>query len=102
MHVVTKDDVESSRYTIFDVVIPLPGSEITWPTHAAGKAYYLEMLGKDGFSEENDPFLSAAKMLRLRGDYRLLVQQAKNVNFKMVEYTNPNVSAGGNVRFGGE
>lgn len=47
----TKEDVESGKYTIFDVVLSLPGFDITYPSNEIGKLYE-ELLAKDGLSSE--------------------------------------------------
>lgn len=47
----TKEDVESGKFTIFDIVLTLPGFDITYPSNSIGPMYE-EMMAKDGLSSE--------------------------------------------------
>lgn len=47
----TKEDVESGKYTIFDIVLVLPGHDITYPGNTIGDLYN-ELLSKDDLSSE--------------------------------------------------
>lgn len=47
----TKEDVESGKFTIFDIVLALPGFDITYPTNSIGNLYE-EMLANDELSSE--------------------------------------------------
>jgi len=38
VHVVSKEEAESGAYSIDDVVLPLPGSCISYPQHASAQA----------------------------------------------------------------
>ncbi|CAH2107856.1 unnamed protein product [Euphydryas editha] len=44
--VLTQEDVDSGKYTIFDIVLPLPGHSVKYPPNM--KEYYQELLEKDG------------------------------------------------------
>jgi hypothetical protein len=44
----TADDIASGKYTIFDVVAPVPGFGTVYPTHSCGKQLIDAMVSADG------------------------------------------------------
>eukprot|EP00879_Flechtneria_rotunda_P004747 GHRR01005016.1.p1 GENE.GHRR01005016.1~~GHRR01005016.1.p1 ORF type:complete len:819 (+),score=345.29 GHRR01005016.1:316-2772(+) len=48
VHLVTADEVDSGRFSITDVVLPLPGSQVQYPQHAAGWELYCQLAAADG------------------------------------------------------
>lgn len=42
----TKDEVESGNFTIFDIVLPLPGFDIVYPPNELGE-FYKEFMGNE-------------------------------------------------------
>jgi tRNA pseudouridine13 synthase len=42
----TKEEADSGRYNIFDVVLPLPGWDVIYPTNSIGK-YYEELMASE-------------------------------------------------------
>ena len=72
-HALTAADVASGKYTIFDVVLPTPGYDVSYPRNELGD-FYVEFMGK----EENgalNPFEMRRKQreFSLSGNYRPLI-----------------------------
>lgn len=48
VHVLTDEDVASGKYTIADIIMPLPGFTVEYPPNM--KEYYEELLTKDNLN----------------------------------------------------
>ncbi|KAF9436829.1 multisubstrate pseudouridine synthase 7 [Entomortierella beljakovae] len=79
---------ELDQYTIFDVVLPLPGHDIIYPTHAIGEKY-KEMMIKDGI----DPLKMQRphKDYSLTGSYRAFMSKPANVEWEILRYDEANL-----------
>lgn len=88
VHLVTAEDVEAGRYSIYDVVLPLPGFKVEYPqyTHEKLKTLYQDALDSDGVT---DAHIRSEDMpeLRLSGDYRAFLQQAKDFEWRLEPYS---------------
>lgn len=49
--IVTKADIDSNSYTIFDVILPLPGHDVLYPANECAE-WYKDRLAKDDLSSE--------------------------------------------------
>lgn len=77
---------EASQYSIFEIVLPLPGLNSIYPSNELG-AFYEEILLKNGvdMSKSNEGPL---KDFNLSGDYRFVVAKPENVEYSVKSYTN--------------
>ncbi len=97
---VTREDVDAKRYSIVDVVLPMPGSETVWPTHDVGRLYqqYLNYDGTGGVVSVPktmiDPHWEHVgsnsdgeyEYFHLRGDYRRVVQTVGDLTASFFTY----------------
>lgn len=81
----TKEDIESGKYTIFDVILPSPGYKIQYPTNEALKNVYVETMANDNL----DPFNMARNIreFSLTGTYRKLMAQANDLSYSIIKYS---------------
>ena len=87
VHVITAQDIQEGRYSMKDVILPLVGFDIQLPSNSLGNDY-LELLGKDRLTL--DSFKKCPINYRLKGNYRKLLEYAKNVEWELKEYFDDN------------
>jgi tRNA pseudouridine13 synthase len=81
--IVTAEDIMNQQYTIHDVVIPLVGSKVTYPTNVSN--YIDNLLGDDGMDKEFF-ITNQDRETALRGDYRKLLCKPIDVDLHFILY----------------
>lgn len=79
----TEANIASEQYTIFDVVLPLPGYDITYPANETGQ-WYEEIMAEDGLSSEK--LKGPNKKESLGGAYRKMMIKPGNLQWKFTTY----------------
>jgi len=82
----TEEDLED--YTIFDVLMPLPGKDVAYPGGALGERY-REFLKRDGLDPDN--LVRKHKDYSLSGSYRAILHLPKELSWSVLRYTDPDV-----------
>ena len=85
---VTKAEVESSKFDIFDVVLPLPGWDVVYPSNEIGK-FYKDFMGSEA-GGQLDPYDMRRKWkdYSLSGGYRKLISRpAPGMTYEVKGYS---------------
>ncbi|KAF2861408.1 tRNA pseudouridine synthase D [Piedraia hortae CBS 480.64] len=83
----SKAEAESGRFDIYDIVLPLPGFDVIYPSNAIGK-FYEEFMGSEaGGGLDPHNMRRAWKDASLSGGYRKMMARASDVDAKVVAYS---------------
>lgn len=69
----SKIEAESGRYTIFDIVLPLPGFDVIYPSNEIGKFYVDFMASEEGGALDPYSMRRSWKDISLSGSYRKMM-----------------------------
>lgn len=86
--VLTEEDAD--KYSIFDVVMPLPGRDVAYPGGELGDMY-KKFLETDGLDPMNLTRIHN-KEYSLLGSYRKMVQLPRELSWSVLHYTDPDVA----------
>jgi len=89
--VLTADEAASGKYSIFDIVLPLPGYDVLYPANACGEWYKTFMASEDG--GHLDPYDMRRKQrdFSLSGGYRkILARIGEDFDVQVQEYDDEN------------
>uniref|UniRef100_A0A669BST7 Pseudouridylate synthase 7 homolog n=1 Tax=Oreochromis niloticus TaxID=8128 RepID=A0A669BST7_ORENI len=86
-HVLSAEEAES--YSIHDIVMPLPGFDVIYPTHHIGEGY-RELLTADRLDIDN--MRHKVKDYSLAGAYRRVIIRPTDVSWSVINYDDPRVS----------
>ncbi|XP_072025727.1 pseudouridylate synthase PUS7L-like [Amphiura filiformis] len=81
---VTQEDISSRSFTIQDLVLPLPGNAIQYPSNKVGHLYQ-QSLKQDGLSQNS--FRLNSLKLNIPGDYRKLFSCPTDLTYKIYQET---------------
>ncbi|KAL8470630.1 hypothetical protein ACS0TY_033256 [Phlomoides rotata] len=89
--VINEEDIDAEKYTIDDIILPLPGSRISYPLNDIGKIYH-DLAKKDGISLTESVHNSKEFSLsNLTGAYRKVFQKPKDFEWELLKYRDTNV-----------
>ncbi|XP_029008308.1 pseudouridylate synthase 7 homolog isoform X2 [Betta splendens] len=86
-HVLSAEEAET--HSIHDIVMPLPGFDVIYPTHHVGKGY-RELLAADRLDIDN--MRHKVKDYSLAGAYRRVVIRPSDVSWEVIHYDDPRIS----------
>ncbi|KAJ8382798.1 hypothetical protein SKAU_G00035760 [Synaphobranchus kaupii] len=86
-HVLTEEEAES--HSIHEVVMPLPGFDVIYPTHHVGEGYG-EMLKADNLDIDN--MRHKVREYSLAGAYRRIIIRPKDVSWGVINYDDTRIS----------
>lgn len=81
----TKEDIESGKYSIYDVVLPTPGFDIIYPSNKQLDQVYVDTMAKDGLDPKN--MARRVREFSLAGSYRLIMGRPSNLSYSIVNYS---------------
>ncbi|XP_073128130.1 multisubstrate pseudouridine synthase 7 [Henckelia pumila] len=85
--VIKEEDIVSGEYTVDDIILPLPGSRITYPTNDIEKVYH-DLAEKDGIRlTESLHNTKEFSMIKITGAYRRVFERPKDFEWELVKYT---------------
>ncbi|KAG9002678.1 hypothetical protein FRB94_003713 [Tulasnella sp. JGI-2019a] len=82
------EESDLPKYSIFDVVMPLPGRDVSYPGGELGERF-KEFLRADGLDPDN--FQHAQKDYTLLGSYRKILHLPEHLSWSVLRYTDPDV-----------
>uniref|UniRef100_A0A672HH75 Pseudouridylate synthase 7 homolog n=1 Tax=Salarias fasciatus TaxID=181472 RepID=A0A672HH75_SALFA len=82
---------EAEKHSIHDIVMPLPGFDVIYPSHHGEKTLcYRELLAADGLDIDN--MRHKVKDYSLAGAYRRVLIRPTDVSWKVIQYDDPKIS----------
>ncbi|XP_073688208.1 pseudouridylate synthase 7 homolog isoform X2 [Garra rufa] len=85
-HVLSADEAE--KHSAHDVVMPLPGFDVIYPTHSVGGGY-RDMLSADELDIDN--MRHKVRDYSLAGAYRRILTRPRDVSWELIQYDDPRV-----------
>ncbi|XP_009771202.1 multisubstrate pseudouridine synthase 7 [Nicotiana sylvestris] len=91
---INEEDLISGTYTIEDVLLPLPGSRVIYPSNDIGEVY-CDLAQKDGISlSETAHKIKEFSITNMTGAYRRVFQKPKDFEWELLSYTDGTIPLG--------
>ncbi|KAL0005616.1 hypothetical protein SO802_013177 [Lithocarpus litseifolius] len=89
--VVTAEDIHTGNYTIDDVVLPMPGSRVIYPSNDIANVFH-DLAKKDAISLlESVHSVKEFSLTSITGSYRRVFQKPLDFEWELLSYTDGNV-----------
>ncbi|CAI5500733.1 unnamed protein product [Closterium sp. Naga37s-1] len=89
VRVVSEEEAERGVYSIDQVVLPLPGCSIQYPTNSTAEVFH-SLAAKDGIDLYTSKHsVKEYSIERIPGGYRRLLQRPSNYNWRVLAYWRP-------------
>ena len=85
---VTNENLD--QFTLFDIVMPIPGHKVSYPDNEELKKIYNDLLEADGFEDGFASLMHSNKQYSLTGDYRSILIKPNDVSCRFTHYDDPN------------
>ncbi|KAF1343817.1 pseudouridine synthase [Delphinella strobiligena] len=82
----TKEEVGSGKYNIFDIVLPLPGYDVVYPPNSIGQYYKDFMASEKGGKLNPLDMRRKWKDISLSGGYRKMMARPEEVSWEVKSY----------------
>ncbi|KAJ6682845.1 hypothetical protein OIU74_020987 [Salix koriyanagi] len=88
--VVTAEDMSTGNYTVDDVVLPMPGSRVIFPTNEIAKVYH-DLAKKDAINlTESVHSVKEFSITSMTGSYRRVFQKPLDFEWELLAYNDSN------------
>ncbi|KAF9681701.1 hypothetical protein SADUNF_Sadunf05G0030000 [Salix dunnii] len=88
--VVTAEDMSTGNYTVDDVVLPMPGSRVIFPTNEIAKVYH-DLAKKDAINlTESIHSVKEFSITSMTGSYRRVFQKPMDFEWELLAYNDSN------------
>lgn len=82
----SKEEAESGKFTIFDIVLPLPGFDVVYPKNDLGKYYEELMASEAGGGLDPHHMRRSWKDVSLSGSYRKMMSRPEGLEVSVKPY----------------
>ncbi|KAJ9180125.1 hypothetical protein P3X46_008407 [Hevea brasiliensis] len=88
---VTAEDISTGNYTIDDVILPMPGSRVSYPMNDVAKVYH-DLAKKDTINlAESVHSVKEFSITSITGNYRRVFQKPTDFEWELLSYTDGNI-----------